>query len=129
MHHTDSFIHRLHLIPLLVQIFEGSWDSNTSVTHYFYKAVVAQYVRIVPQTWNGAIAIRFEILGCNCKYTNGKGHPLSEVTGMCLELTVPAMLETPRKMEGHSVYIPEKRWSFSTKYNKMGPHSIQNVTE
>ena len=53
---------------LLVQIFEGNWDSNTTVTHYFYAPVVAQYVRIKPQTWETHIAIRFELLGCKCKY-------------------------------------------------------------
>ena len=52
---------------LLLQIFEGSWDSNTPVTHYFNAAVVAQYVRILPQTWNEAIAVRFELLGCKRK--------------------------------------------------------------
>ena len=58
----------LYLI-LLLQIFEGSWDSNTPVTHYFYAAVVAQYVRIIPETYYGTIAIRFELLGCKSKYT------------------------------------------------------------
>ena len=53
----------------IVQIFEGSWDLNTPVTHYFYAPVVAQYVRIIPQTWNTYIAIRFELLGCKSKYT------------------------------------------------------------
>ena len=52
---------------LLLQVFEGSWDSNTPVTHYFYAAVVAQYVRIIPETFAGTIAMRFELLGCKSK--------------------------------------------------------------
>ena len=66
----DIFPYMLQLIHLLVQIFEGSWDSDTAVTHYFYAPVVAQYVRINPQTWETHIAIRFELLGCKCKYNN-----------------------------------------------------------
>ena len=72
IHHAynnpDIFSFMLYLI-LLAQIFEGSWDSNTPVTHYFYAPVVAKYVRIIPQTWSGVIAMRFELLGCKSKYT------------------------------------------------------------
>ena len=51
----------------MVQVFEGNWDSSTPATHYFYKAIVAQYVRIIPEKFTGTIAMRFELLGCMSK--------------------------------------------------------------
>ena len=50
------------------QVFEGSWDRDTPVTHVFYTSVEAQYVRILPQEWHNHISVRFELLGCRSKF-------------------------------------------------------------
>ncbi|XP_072025097.1 uncharacterized protein [Amphiura filiformis] len=46
------------------ELFEGSWDQSTPVTHLFHEAVLAQYVRILPQSWHGNVSMRCELLGC-----------------------------------------------------------------
>ena len=56
-----------HVLDVLKQVFEGSWDRDTPVTHVFYTSVEAQYVRILPQEWHTHISIRFELLGCRSK--------------------------------------------------------------
>ena len=47
-----------------MQLFEGSWDQNSTLTHLFNEAVLAQYVRIRPQDWHVGIGLRVELLGC-----------------------------------------------------------------
>ena len=47
-----------------MQEFEGSWDRNTPVTHFFYKEVRLLDIRIQPIQWHVNIAMRFELLGC-----------------------------------------------------------------
>lgn len=46
------------------QIFSGSIDSNKAVKSIFKTPVEAKYVRIYPLSWEGSIALRLEILGC-----------------------------------------------------------------
>ena len=57
----------LMMYIILKQVFEGSWDTDTPVTHVFYTSVEAHYVRILPQEWHNHIGIRFELLGCRSK--------------------------------------------------------------
>ncbi|WAR09835.1 CRAM-like protein [Mya arenaria] len=45
-------------------IFPANFDRNTPVKSFFDREVDAQYVRIVPMTWNDKIAIRFDVLSC-----------------------------------------------------------------
>ncbi|KAK3108253.1 hypothetical protein FSP39_004202 [Pinctada imbricata] len=48
--------------------FQGNFDSDTPVTHFFTSPVRARYMRINPQTWQGKIALRFEYMGCPVQY-------------------------------------------------------------
>ena len=47
-----------------MQVFEGSSDRNTPVTHLFYEVVRLLHIRIQPVKWHVNIAMRFELLGC-----------------------------------------------------------------
>ncbi|WAR14241.1 HMCT-like protein [Mya arenaria] len=45
-------------------IFPANFDRNTPVKSFFDREVDAQYVRIVPMTWNDKIVLRFDVLSC-----------------------------------------------------------------
>lgn len=49
------------------QIFSGGFDSRTSVQSLFKVPIEARFVRIYPITWNEAISLKVEILGCKPK--------------------------------------------------------------
>ena len=44
-------------------VFAGNTDGGTLVSNMFHTWVVGRYVRIRPQTWNGAIAMRAGVIG------------------------------------------------------------------
>jgi len=46
------------------QVFTANKDSSSKVTNWFEHPVRAQFIRVVPQTWNGVIALRLDVLGC-----------------------------------------------------------------
>ncbi|XP_048245023.1 mucin-5AC-like isoform X2 [Haliotis rufescens] len=46
-------------------VFTGNSDRNTQVRGLFDREIIARYVRIQPQEWNGMIALRFDILSCS----------------------------------------------------------------
>uniref|UniRef100_A0A672N886 Adipocyte enhancer-binding protein 1 n=1 Tax=Sinocyclocheilus grahami TaxID=75366 RepID=A0A672N886_SINGR len=45
-------------------LFFGNADKNTPVLSQFMEPVVARYIRILPQSWNGTMCMRMEVLGC-----------------------------------------------------------------
>uniref|UniRef100_A0A673MHB9 Uncharacterized protein n=1 Tax=Sinocyclocheilus rhinocerous TaxID=307959 RepID=A0A673MHB9_9TELE len=45
-------------------LFFGNSDKNTPVLSQFMEPVVARYIRILPQSWNGTMCMRMEVLGC-----------------------------------------------------------------
>ncbi|XP_061657445.1 adipocyte enhancer-binding protein 1 [Syngnathoides biaculeatus] len=45
-------------------LFYGNVDRDTPVLNQFSWPVVARYVRILPQSWNGSLCLRAEILAC-----------------------------------------------------------------
>ncbi|CAH3036503.1 unnamed protein product, partial [Porites lobata] len=46
------------------QELTGNSDRNTVVVHWFAPPFAAQYVRIFPQTYTGAICMRMDLFGC-----------------------------------------------------------------
>lgn len=48
----------------LPQLFFGNSDKDTPVMNQLAVPVVARYVRIIPQSWNGSLCMRLEVLGC-----------------------------------------------------------------
>lgn len=49
---------------LLLQLFYGNVDKDTPVMTQFSTPVVARYIRILPQSWNGSLCLRAEVLAC-----------------------------------------------------------------
>ncbi|XP_019644113.1 PREDICTED: lactadherin-like [Branchiostoma belcheri] len=45
-------------------VFTGNTDNTTPVTNLLDTPIDARYVRFYPQSWQGAISLRVEILGC-----------------------------------------------------------------
>ncbi|XP_062452623.1 adipocyte enhancer-binding protein 1, partial [Rhea pennata] len=45
-------------------MFYGNVDKDTPVLTEFPDPMVARYIRIYPQTWNGSLCMRLEVLGC-----------------------------------------------------------------
>ncbi|XP_070566935.1 uncharacterized protein [Ptychodera flava] len=45
-------------------VFTGNTDTNGYKRNLFDSPVIAQYIRVNPQTWENDIGLRFEILGC-----------------------------------------------------------------
>ncbi|KAG7331973.1 hypothetical protein KOW79_003807 [Hemibagrus wyckioides] len=45
-------------------LFFGNSDKHTPVMSQFMDPVVARYIRILPQSWNGTACMRMEVLGC-----------------------------------------------------------------
>ena len=48
----------------LPQLFYGNVDKDTPVMSQFNTPVVARYIRIMPQSWNGSLCLRAEVLAC-----------------------------------------------------------------
>ncbi|XP_029819828.1 adipocyte enhancer-binding protein 1 [Manacus vitellinus] len=45
-------------------MFYGNVDKDTPVLSEFPEPMVARYIRIYPQRWNGSLCLRLEVLGC-----------------------------------------------------------------
>ncbi|KAK7121041.1 hypothetical protein R3I94_020874 [Phoxinus phoxinus] len=45
-------------------LFYGNVDKDTPVMTEFSYPVVARYMRVLPQSWNGSLCMRIEVLGC-----------------------------------------------------------------
>ncbi|XP_061586809.1 inactive carboxypeptidase-like protein X2 [Cololabis saira] len=45
-------------------LFFGNSDPDTPVMNRLAQPVVARYMRIIPQSWNGTLCLRLEVLGC-----------------------------------------------------------------
>nr|XP_033804647.1 adipocyte enhancer-binding protein 1 [Geotrypetes seraphini]XP_033804648.1 adipocyte enhancer-binding protein 1 [Geotrypetes seraphini] len=45
-------------------LFYGNVDKDTPVQTLFPEPVVARFIRIYPQSWNGSLCMRLEVLGC-----------------------------------------------------------------
>uniref|UniRef100_A0A672N8A8 Adipocyte enhancer-binding protein 1 n=1 Tax=Sinocyclocheilus grahami TaxID=75366 RepID=A0A672N8A8_SINGR len=55
-------------------LFFGNADKNTPVLSQFMEPVVARYIRILPQSWNGTMCMRMEVLGCPYQSQNEVTH-------------------------------------------------------
>ncbi|KAK3590761.1 hypothetical protein CHS0354_017275 [Potamilus streckersoni] len=61
------------------KVFRGNSDQETIETNYFPCPVLANFIRINPQTWNEHITLRFDVLGHH-KYSDPKRSHLEENT-------------------------------------------------
>jgi hypothetical protein len=64
---TIYFILRRSLFSFssFFQFFQGCFDSKTTVRILFENGIESRFIRIHPQTWIEAIAMRVELLGCS----------------------------------------------------------------
>ena len=46
------------------KLFFGNSDKDTPVMNQLAEPVLARYIRIIPQSWNGSLCMRAEVLGC-----------------------------------------------------------------
>uniref|UniRef100_A0A4W6FTL6 AE binding protein 1 n=1 Tax=Lates calcarifer TaxID=8187 RepID=A0A4W6FTL6_LATCA len=45
-------------------LFFGNSDKDVPVMNQLAEPVLARYIRIIPQSWNGSLCMRLEVLGC-----------------------------------------------------------------
>uniref|UniRef100_A0A672UMF7 Adipocyte enhancer-binding protein 1 n=1 Tax=Strigops habroptila TaxID=2489341 RepID=A0A672UMF7_STRHB len=60
--------------------FYGNVDKDTPVLTEFPEPMVARYIRIYPQTWNGSLCLRLEVLGCPLSTVSSYYTQQNEVT-------------------------------------------------
>ncbi|XP_062366464.1 adipocyte enhancer-binding protein 1 [Cinclus cinclus] len=61
-------------------MFYGNVDKDTPVLSEFPEPVVARYIRIYPQRWNGSLCLRLEVLGCHLSAISSYHTQQNEVT-------------------------------------------------
>lgn len=52
------------MLPLGAKVFEGNLDSSHVRKRYFERHFNARAIRLIPVSWSGSIAVRWEVLGC-----------------------------------------------------------------
>ncbi|POI18814.1 hypothetical protein CIB84_017443, partial [Bambusicola thoracicus] len=62
------------------QKFYGNVDKDTPVLTEFPEPMVARYIRVYPQTWNGSLCMRLEVLGCPLSSVSSYYAQQNEVT-------------------------------------------------
>lgn len=110
----------------VIQLFFGNSDIDTPVMNQLAEPVVARYIRIIPQNWNGSLCMRVEFLGCPLPgepqknlfvhtHTNTHAKTLSERVINCVQFcfTDPDNVQ-PRQNEVTPVdYLEFKHHSYS----------------
>ncbi|XP_046389468.1 hemocytin isoform X2 [Ischnura elegans] len=61
-----------------IKIFPGNFDANTPHENLFDRPIQTRFLKIMPQSWHNAIALRAEVLGCF--------HPYPPVTTVITEV-------------------------------------------
>ncbi|XP_070689148.1 inactive carboxypeptidase-like protein X2 [Pempheris klunzingeri] len=61
-------------------LFFGNNDKDTPVMNQLAEPVLARYIRIIPQSWNGSLCMRLEVLGCPLPDPADVQYRLNEVT-------------------------------------------------
>ncbi|XP_017272724.1 inactive carboxypeptidase-like protein X2 isoform X2 [Kryptolebias marmoratus] len=61
-------------------LFFGNSDKEAPVMNRLAEPVVARYIRIIPQSWNGSLCMRLEVLGCPVPDSGNALYRLNEVT-------------------------------------------------
>lgn len=61
-------------------LFFGNSDKDTPVMNRLAEPVLARYIRIIPQSWNGSLCMRLEVLGCPLPDPGDAQYRQNEVT-------------------------------------------------
>eukprot|EP00058_Branchiostoma_floridae_P006892 XP_002592380.1 hypothetical protein BRAFLDRAFT_67241 [Branchiostoma floridae] len=65
-----GWVAKYNTVGQWLQVFPGNVDWSLPVTNLLDTPVYARYVRFLPQSWHGQIAMRAEIVGCNTSQVN-----------------------------------------------------------
>ena len=57
--------HIILLIYVQLKLFVGNVDRDTKVVNWFKVRLFARYIKIRPNSWNGDICMRIEVIGCH----------------------------------------------------------------
>ncbi|XP_030075188.1 discoidin, CUB and LCCL domain-containing protein 1-like [Microcaecilia unicolor] len=90
------------------KVFEGNQDPHLQVYNVFIPPILAQYLRVAPQTWNQRIALNVALVGCQASPNRGivfsvpidisgttrspTGHPTIPAVAMSPERKDPVLL-------------------------------------
>ncbi|XP_067087211.1 inactive carboxypeptidase-like protein X2 [Osmerus mordax] len=61
-------------------LFFGNSDMDTPVLNQFAMPMLARYIRVIPQSWNGSLCMRLEVLGCPVPDPDAVHYRQNEVT-------------------------------------------------
>lgn len=87
------------------QLFYGNVDKNTPVMNQFFMPIVARYIRILPQSWNGSLCLRAEVLACPLPSQSHRKHHSALTCGSeCITFSSP------------SRQPPQREWSESNRW-------------
>ncbi|XP_052248669.1 mucin-5AC-like isoform X9 [Dreissena polymorpha] len=81
------------------KVFSANKDGDSHVTNWFEHPIRAQFIRILPQTWHGVIAMRLDILGCFQGYQITTTTPTSSAQPPTQPLTV----KPPKQISGECI--------------------------
>lgn len=87
------------------QLFYGNVDKNTPVKNQFFMPIVARYLRILPQSWNGSLCLRAEVLACPLPSQSRRKHP-DRLTFGSKRIT----------SSSSSRQLPQREWSESNRW-------------
>ncbi|XP_051964213.1 inactive carboxypeptidase-like protein X2 isoform X2 [Xyrauchen texanus] len=88
-------------------LFFGNSDKSTPVSNQFMEPVVARYIRILPQSWNGTMCMRMEVLGCPIPDPQRQYQSQNEVTPRDdLDYTYHSYLDMEKLMKSVSDECP-----------------------
>ncbi|XP_061179555.1 hemocytin-like [Saccostrea echinata] len=91
----------------ILKIFSANIDSSTPVTYYFTSPLHARFLRILPQTWQGKIALRVEVFGCPVTYPTTTPLPTPKPTTALTQALKPRVTFTINSVpdrRGHVAY-------------------------
>ena len=52
-------------VNFFLQLFMGNINSTSEVSYSYFSPVVTRFVKFVPYSWHGHIAMRVELYGCD----------------------------------------------------------------
>nr|XP_033809863.1 discoidin, CUB and LCCL domain-containing protein 1-like isoform X2 [Geotrypetes seraphini] len=86
------------------KVFEGNQDPLLEVYNAFIPPIVAQYLRVAPQTWNQRIALNVALVGCQASRSRGVVFGISkDIPGTTrsptAHPTIPAVAVSPEKKD------------------------------
>ncbi|KAK3611483.1 hypothetical protein CHS0354_039095 [Potamilus streckersoni] len=77
------------------KVFTGNNDQTTVVSNSFNRNTFARYVRIYPTSIHGAVAMSFEVMGCNPSAPNSAPTPAPSVTPTAAPSMLSGQTPTP----------------------------------